>query len=100
MILIASDYSVNKVVFYYCLINFRVSVFFLYIKHTNKKKGTAVPLCFYLMRTAAAATGSKRWFGKPDQQHQHQEDTGREPENFVRRDNQPLVGDYFGDIGR
>ena len=31
MILIASDYSVNKVMFYYCLINFLMNVFcFLY----------------------------------------------------------------------
>ena len=73
--------------------------FVFYINHVNKNKGTAVPLCFYLMRAATAATGSKRGFGKPDQQHQHQEDTGREPENLVRRDNQHLAGDHFGDIG-
>lgn len=100
MILIASDYSVNKFVFYYCLINLRVNVFYFYIKYANKNKGTAVPLLSYLMCTTAAATGSKRWFGKPDQQHQQQEDTRREPENLVCRDNQPLVGDHFCDIRR
>jgi len=44
MILRASDYSVNKIMFYYCLINHKINISNIIIQIENK--GTEVPFLF------------------------------------------------------
>ena len=44
------------------------------------------------MRAAAASAGAERWSGEPHQPQQQDENSRRNPEDFVGGDNQPLVG--------
>lgn len=45
-----------------------------------------------LVRAAAASAGAERWSGEPHQPQQQDENSRRNPEDFVGGDNQPLVG--------